>query len=119
MGLSPWRIDVRRRLLVLFGVFALLALGAGVAVVLPRPSKSISRENCEQIQPGMMESQVEEILGLPDGDYTSGWVTIVAPPILVMGPLPPPWKDWGGGMRGPSGSFSTSPARCCPPTSWS
>jgi hypothetical protein len=87
---------VRKQSRVLLGVLLLLDIGAGLVGVQRRPKSSIGRENCEKIQPGMTEAEVEEILGLPDGNHTSGRVKIVPPPILVMGPLPPPWKDWIG-----------------------
>lgn len=67
---------MRRRLLVLFCVFALLVIGAGLAAVLFRPTHRINRENCEQIEVGMMQQQVEALLGGPPGDYRTGEVAL-------------------------------------------
>jgi hypothetical protein len=67
----------RRRLAALaLGLLALVLMG-GFATRWLRPSSPISQANCDRVKDGMSETDVEEILGGPAGNYqvpSGAWV---------------------------------------------
>jgi hypothetical protein len=61
----------RRRLLVGAALLALLGLAWWLLLVLfPPPGAGVTRANYERIKVGMMEADVEDILGCPAGNYS-------------------------------------------------
>jgi hypothetical protein len=66
---------MKRRRLLLFGLLGLLALlGVGVWMVWSSQS-AITVENGDKIRVGMTRAEVEAILGGPEQNETSGWIT--------------------------------------------
>ena len=77
----------RRKLLVALAVGVVVA--AAAVVLWPRPDR-ITQENCDRIEKGMSQAEVEAILGGPPGDYTTRQVYVLMPIIsLVLEILPP------------------------------
>jgi hypothetical protein len=73
---------VRKRLLVVTGLTAILGVSAFVVGWFVAPRDRISESNCELIREGMTLLEVETVLGGPEGAYTSDG------------------KDWSMGMLG-------------------
>jgi hypothetical protein len=65
---------VKRRLLLKLGLLALLAIIGFVVIVWPRINERITEENFKQVQKGMTEQEVRDILG-PPGVYTARAIT--------------------------------------------
>lgn len=65
---------LRERPVLALGLLAALLFlaGAGALLWLNTPRHRISRESFEKIQVGMTRAEVEEILGVPPGDYGPG-----------------------------------------------
>ncbi|HMF16621.1 MAG TPA: hypothetical protein VKE98_05405 [Gemmataceae bacterium] len=61
----------RKRLLLMFGCLAAVLFVGYVALLLTRPRHRITQENVEAIEIGMLEKEVEAILGGPAGDYSA------------------------------------------------
>ena len=68
----------RRRFMIAGAVLSTILL-AGIAFQFLRPGSAINRQNFERIQVGMALSEVEDIVGLPAGDYSTGNVFLVEP----------------------------------------
>src|SRR5437870_3671391 len=62
----------RRRMLISVSILALVALGIFVGGWLLQPKPRIDRAAADQIKPGMTLREVEEIIGVPPGDYGVG-----------------------------------------------
>jgi len=62
---------MRKRLLVVTGLLAILGVSAFVVVWLVLPRDRISESNCQLIREGMSLLEVEAVLGGPAGAYTS------------------------------------------------
>jgi hypothetical protein len=72
------------------GIVALTCLviaGYVVGVRVTAPERHINRTTCEKIEAGMNEGEVEQLIGLPAGDYTSRQVVV-----------------WEGSLRMPVGA---------------
>jgi hypothetical protein len=65
---------LRRRWFWLGMAFIVIAIAAGQQLI-PFANPRISQAVCEKIREGMTESDVEELIGAPAGDYTTGPVT--------------------------------------------
>ena len=60
----------RRRLLLVSGVLALIAVAGYMALWLTAPRFRISEESAKLIKKGMTQAEVEAVLGVPPGDYS-------------------------------------------------
>jgi hypothetical protein len=74
---------MKRRFSIAAAAIAVVLLG-GLAFQ-QRHRCPITRENFEKIQVGMTEKEVEDILQLPPGDYSTGQVVFDLPPELFQG----------------------------------
>jgi hypothetical protein len=61
-----------KRLLLILGCLAALLLAGYATLRLTAPQHQITADNIEAIKKGMTEDEVEAILGVPAGDYSSG-----------------------------------------------
>jgi hypothetical protein len=97
----------RRRLLLIVGV--VVALGVLALLLWPRrvvPENRISQDGFERLEKGMTRQAVEEVLGVPPGDYVTEPVHFVRPvgQVLIADLRRPPdgpeteviWQGNGG-----------------------
>jgi hypothetical protein len=106
---------MRRRTLICAAGFAAIAAAVFAGYWFTRPHPRIDGATLWQIQPGMTEQQVIDIIGAPPGNYGLGhgemetWTELMK--ILIEGPKPRPWseeqpvrltivKDWLGPDQG-------------------
>jgi hypothetical protein len=68
----------RRRFFLSVAVLAVVLAG-GLAVLIFLPRSPISQRNCDRIQLGMSEAEVESILGGPQGNHQDRQVDINVP----------------------------------------
>src|SRR5581483_5370591 len=78
---------MRRRRLFPIAVTVIGAAAAACFLLWPSTCP-ISREGLRALRPGMAEAEVNELLGVPPGDYTSGPVSAVNPPLGGVGTPP-------------------------------
>ena len=63
----------RKRLLLILACFAAMLMAGYVTLRLTAPGRhQITEENCKAIQIGMTEEEVNAILGVESGDYSTG-----------------------------------------------
>jgi hypothetical protein len=86
-------MEAMKRRLIYLAILAVLGLAA-VWLLWPAHGHRITQANFNQIQKGMQETDVEGILGVPEGTYTDG------PPSLFKSPskggVSKSWKTWRG-----------------------
>ncbi|MCI0742907.1 MAG: outer membrane protein assembly factor BamE [Gemmataceae bacterium] len=83
----------RRCLWIVVVLVLLLGAGYGVLWLTAGPRHRINKESFERIQEGMTEEEVESIIGVPAGDYTTGPVVVRLMLISFMSPQCKSWKS--------------------------
>jgi hypothetical protein len=95
------RFAMGRRWLLILGALGLLAVvGVLVLVFLPQPGDRITRETFDEIREGMTLWEVEQLIGVPPGDYTTGDRVVYLPPASAgHGPIRHEWQGDEGGIE--------------------
>ncbi|MCI0680577.1 MAG: hypothetical protein L0Y71_00620 [Gemmataceae bacterium] len=68
---------MKKRWYLRLSVIALLGTAGFVVLLMTRPASPINRVNFKKIQVGMTLAEVEAIIGLPPGDYSTGSLVTV------------------------------------------
>jgi hypothetical protein len=86
------RMRKSRRLLVLL-VLPAIAVATPCCFFWPHDAECpIRREGYRALRPGLSEKEVNDFLGVPPGNYTSGPVAAVNPPLGIIGASPGPYR---------------------------